>query len=123
MEKVKKMKKIIFVSLIISAISFIITVNTPADQLIWYLSRMIFFISIIIYCISMLYVTIIAKKNNLKLSGWLGTMQFISLVIIILIIIMLIINFIFGKYMDRELENTMRQGREILQNSSYKYQD
>lgn len=83
-EFLEKSKKVVLVSLITCITSFVVTgLTADGNPFIWNIAKLIFFISLIVYCIGILYCTIISKKNKQKLNGWIGVVQTLTFSILI----------------------------------------
>lgn len=92
-----KWKKVVLISFIIVIIAFILTTIlslTYTLGIVYDLTRMVFGIALCIYLIGIVACTIIAKKNNEKLKGWLKNLQTITIVIVCTSVIMIIVSMI-----------------------------
>lgn len=113
---IEKYKKVVLISLIVLVISFILVgitssiQTTPGGSIIWSLAKIVFFVSLLIYGIGIIAVTVVAKKNKQKLKGWISAVQTITLIIVITAIVM----WICAYFSNRSYENAVKNAREEL---------
>lgn len=96
-EKYKKVTLISVIALIISFILVGITASmqmTPTVNFIWSLSKIVCFMSLAIYLISMIVVTVISIKNKEKLKGWISVLQTITIVILLTVAVIAFFGYI-----------------------------
>ena len=116
----EKFKKLVLITLIIGILSFIIVaITSSGETIIWNISKIVFFISLALYCIGIIACTIISKKNKIKLKGWLGTVQTITIAIIIAVFVVFIISKIIKSQDKQIIEiNTIKIGISLSFNNS-----
>jgi len=83
LDKPKKLVKISLICTIISFIMVAITSNGNDNNIVWNISKIVFAISLITYCIGIIMCTVISITKKQKLKGWISTVQFITIVILI----------------------------------------
>ena len=115
----EKFKKLVLITLIIGILSFIIVaITSSGETIIWNISKIVFFISLALYCIGIIACTIISKKNKMKLKGWLGMVQTITIAIVIAAIVIFIISKLINRNSDKNLEiNTIKVGLTLSFNN------
>ena len=115
-----KYKKIVLVDLEILVASFItVCVTANAQNIVWNLSKIVFFISLFVYCISIFLVSVEAKKNKKKLTGWISVVQTITIVIIIFFIIIGISSYFSNRAYKNSVKKITQNNSNITSNLDY----
>lgn len=130
-DNVEKYKKIVKVSLLTAIISFvivIITANMSSDftiNFIWNLSKIVFFISSLVYGIGIIACTVSARKNHVRLRGWISVAQTLTMVMVIVAIFIggvgFVVNLSDNKQMKQNANATSNQQSQSSSHSNNNY--
>ena len=105
-------KKTALIGLLVALIAFVLMLLTDNKDLrtIWNICRIVVFIALVVYFIGIISCTVIARKNNQKLKGWLSWAQVITAIIIIVVIFVGIFTII----SDNNAEESRERARQEL---------